>query len=156
MADQPSEEKDSESHLSLYLYYAGQTERLVERRAANSRYFLTVNTAFITILGFAFRHELAGQQPAWLAALPLAGIVVCMIWAQLVRSYRVLTGARFKVIKEMERALPAAPYTEEWQLIKADPAYGGYFSIARLEAVVPWVFAVIYAVLLLAFVIAGI
>ena len=106
-----------------------------------------------TILGLALQHEPLGQ-PAWLAALPLAGIVVCMIWAQLVRSYRVLTGARFKVIKEMEQSLPVAPYTEEWQLIKADPAYGGYFSIAHLESAVPWIFAVIYAVLVLAFVIA--
>ncbi len=123
--------------------------KLIERRAANSRYFLTINTAFVGILGLALEHGPAGNA-YWLVALPFAGIVVCILWAQLTRSYRILTGARYKVISEMETRLPAAPYTDEWRRIKESPDHRGYTSIGRLEALVPWVFAAIYAVLLIA------
>ena len=41
------------------------------------------------------------------------------------------------------------PYSDEWQRIKKSPAYKDYTSISRLEALVPWIFAVIYAVLLI-------
>jgi hypothetical protein len=149
MTDEPIKDEDGSKHLSLYLYYAEQTEKLIERRAAGSRYFLTINTAFVAILGLALKHDPAGNG-AWLLATPLAGIVVCVIWGQLVRSYRVLTAARFDVINKMERRLPAAPYTDEWQLIKHSPAHKGYMSISSLETFVPWVFAAIYAVLLIA------
>ena len=147
-------DEDETSRLSLYLYYAEQTEKLIERRAANSRYFLTINTAFVAILGLAIEHDPDGSR-YWVTALPLAGITVCVLWAQLVRSYRDLTAARFEVINEMETALVVAPYTDEWKRIKQSPAYRGYTSIARLEALVPWVFVTIYAVLLIAPLIVG-
>ena len=143
------DDADGSTLLSLYLYYAEQTEKLIERRNATSRYFLTINTGFVAILGLALQHKPTGAA-AWLVALALAGIAVCVIWAQLTRSYRVLTKARFEVITEMEQRLPAAPYSDEWQRIKQSPAHQGYTSISRLESMVPWVFAVIYAVLLVA------
>ncbi len=154
MTDKGIEDKDGSKFLSLYLYYAEQTEKLIERRAANSRYFLTINTAFVAILGLALEHDPAGNR-YWLIALPLAGIAVCVLWAQLVRSYRVLTAARFEVINEMEARLPTAPYRDEWQRIKNSPGHQGYMSISHLEAAVPWVFAAIYAVLLIAPLIVG-
>lgn len=135
--------------LSLYLYYAGETEKLIERRNATSRYFLTINTGFVAILGLALKY-FEGEQGIWLAALAVAGIAVCGVWWRLIRSYSVLTKARFEVINEMERRLPAKPYTDEWQRIKEDPAFKGYTTISSLEALVPWVFAAIYAVLLVA------
>jgi hypothetical protein len=149
MTDYGLEDKDGSKLLSLHLYYAEQTEKLIERRAANSRYFLTINTGFVAILGLALKHDPAGGT-FWLVALPLAGIVACVLWAQLTRSYRILIGARFKVIGEMEARLPVAPYTEEWRRIKESPDHRVYTSISRLEGVVPSVFAVIYAVLLIA------
>jgi hypothetical protein len=51
---------DGATLLSLYLYYAEQTEKLIERRNATSRYFLTINTGFVAILGLALQHKPAG------------------------------------------------------------------------------------------------
>ena len=82
---------------------------------------------------------------------------MCILWAQLTRSYRILTGARYKVINEMETRLPAAPYTDEWRRIKENPDHRGYTTppSPRLEAWVPWIFAAIYAVLLVTSLIVG-
>jgi hypothetical protein len=145
---------DGATLLSLYLYYAEQTEKLIERRNATSRYFLTINTGFVAILGLALQHKPAGGS-AWLVALPVAGIVVCGVWWMLIRSYSILAGAKFEVINEMEQRLPAAPYADEWKRIKESPARKGYASISNLEALVPWVFAAIYAFLLVASLLVG-
>lgn len=136
--------------LKLYLYYAGQTEDLIERRGANSRYFLTVNASLSGVTGALLELEPGGK--LWLAILPIAGIIVCAVWWLLTRSYRILTKARFGVITEMEARLPVAPYTDEWRLIKKGPAYSEYKSIARQEAIVPIIFVALYVIFLIAIV----
>ncbi|MEM7442745.1 MAG: hypothetical protein AAF414_05365 [Pseudomonadota bacterium] len=142
---------DGSKLLRLYLYYAGQTESLVNRRGANSRYFLTVNAGLSSLTGLMLELEPGGK--LWLAILPVAGIVVCAVWWLLTRSYRILTKARFDVITEIETRLPAAPYTDEWQMIKKGPAYSEYKSIARQEAIVPLIFVALYLIFLIAIIV---
>ena len=139
---------DGSMLMKLYLYYAGQTEALINRRGANSRYFLTVNAAISSLTGALLELEPGGQ--FWLVALPIAGIIVCAVWWLLTRSYRILTKARFDVITEMEARFPVAPYTDEWRMIKKGPAYSEYKSIARQEAIVPLVFVGLYVIFLVA------
>jgi len=148
MVDENMEGNDSATRLNLYLYYAQQTEALIERRNGNNRYFLTINTGLVAIISLALKFQPEGGT-AWLVILALAGGIACVIWAALIRSYRMLTKARFAVILDLEKQLPSAPYTDEWQRIKENPVYKGYTSIARLEAAVPWIFVAIYAGLLL-------
>lgn len=148
MATDRIPDADGSMLLKLYLYYAGQTESLINRRGTNSRYFLTVNAALSSLTGALLELEPGGK--IWLAALPIAGIIVCAVWWLLTRSYRILTKARFDVITEMETRLPVAPYTDEWRMIKKGPAYSEYKSIARQEAIVPIVFAALYVVFLIA------
>jgi len=54
------DDADGSTLLSLYLYYAEQTEKLIERRKATSRYFLTINTRFDAVLGLALQRKPAG------------------------------------------------------------------------------------------------
>lgn len=137
--------------LDIYLYYAEQTEKLIERRAANSRYFLTINTAFVSLLGLAIKYGSAAQS-VWLLGVPVAGIAICVVWARLTHSYRILTGARYQVICDLEQRLEFAPYSEEWKRIETEQG-SRYVSISNLERVVPWVFVLIYLILLLSFII---
>ena len=148
MAVEKFPDADGSMLMKLYLYYAGQTEALINRRGANSRYFLTVNAGISSITGALLELEPGGN--FWLVALPIAGIIVCAVWWLLTRSYRILTKARFDVITEMEARFPVAPYTDEWRMIKKGPAYSEYKSIARQEAIVPMVFVGLYVIFLLA------
>jgi hypothetical protein len=139
---------DGSKLLRLYLYYADQTERLINRRGANSRYFLTVNAGLSSLTGLML--ELEPEGTVWLAALPVAGVIVCGVWWLLTRSYRILTKARFDVITDIETRLPAAPYTDEWRMIKKGPAYSQYKSIARQESLVPMIFVALYVIFFIA------
>lgn len=136
-------------YLSIYLQYTSETENLIERRASNSRYFITINAALVSVVGLVLKLE-GGSEPLWLTAVLLSGISVCILWARIILSYRHLTGARFEVIQAMEEFLPTAPYTKEWEMICGDPKYGNYKSISDLERRVPWVLSLLYLILMLA------
>lgn len=151
---EPIKDADGSKFVQVYIYYAAETEKFIERRAATSRYFLTISSALVAILGVVLKYNPAGQS-LWLVSLAAAGILVCALWWRIVRSYSVLTGARFGVIQAMEKRLPASPYTDEWNLVANSGKFRGYRSISALEAWIPWVFAAIYAVLLGASLIVG-
>ena len=151
MTENKIPDEDGSKLLRLYLYFAGQTESLINRRGANSRYFLTVNAALSSVTGLMLELDPGGK--FWLIILPIAGMIVCAVWWMLTRSYRILTKARFDVITEMETRLPAAPYTDEWQMIKKGPAYSEYKSIARQEAIIPIVFVGLYVIFLIAIIV---
>ncbi|WP_207060932.1 hypothetical protein [Motiliproteus sp. SC1-56] len=154
MADNNGSGMDAKNIQELYCFYAEHTELLIERRTANNRYFLTVNTAFVALLGLGIEHAPTGSG-VWLAGLPVAGILACLVWARMTRSYQTLTKARYEVIHEMEQRLPYAPYTREWARIKGDRNYRAYRSIAGLEALIPRIFAALYGVMMAAYVLAG-
>jgi hypothetical protein len=112
-------------------------DRVSSRRALANTFFLTINTGLAALLG-------DGNLRWYVAA---AGIVLCVAWWALLKSYRDLNRAKFEVILELERALPARIYTKEWQLLKPDQPrgrFGAYRELGRIERVVPGVFALIY------------
>ena len=57
MTNDKLDDADGATPLSLYLYFAAQTEKLIERRNPTSRYFLTINAGFVAILGLALQHK---------------------------------------------------------------------------------------------------
>ena len=47
--------------------------------------------------------------------MPAAAGLVSLSWLLLIRSYRNLNKAKFKVISELEDRLPVAPFDREWE-----------------------------------------
>jgi len=83
----------------------------------------------------------------WLIAI--AGIVLSYMWYRLVRSYKDLNTAKFKVVHEIEAQLPLAPYDAEWEAVGRGKAPELYLPFTHVEIYVPWVFFVIHLVVLL-------
>ena len=90
--------------------------------------------------------------------LAAAGIVLCVAWWALLKSYRDLNTAKFGVILAMEQQLPAQIFTDEWQSLRREHTRfalnrealrawsGQYRELGYVERLVPWVFVVIYIV----------
>ena len=87
--------------LTLYQGYIESADRISERRHGANTFFLTVNTALLGITGYL---QAAGAHLLWLVAL--AGVVLGYTWFRLIKSYRSLNTAKFKVIHEIEQQLP--------------------------------------------------
>ena len=130
--------------LEQYKLYVQSAENVSARRVASSRYLLTVNAALVALYGF--QSQLL--EPPWLNVLvPLLGIVVSLLWYRIIVSHRDLNAIKFEIIHKLERQLPVALYTHEWQL--ADAGQGKrYRSVTDIERWVPLIFLALHLVLL--------
>lgn len=144
-------EPDSSITLELYKLAVEMADRISARRATANSFFLTVQTAFVAVLGIAAPS--LESQSLWVSAVvSMAGIALSVSWWLQLRSYRDLNKAKFAVINEMETRLPEKVFTNEWQSLKQDPVRqwrGRYAELGLAERVIPWIFAVLYVVLFL-------
>lgn len=71
--------------------------------------------------------------------------MIAATWWSLLKAYRDLSTARFRVIVAMEEGLPARIYSEEWEHLtsQAGPWRAHYRGLNRIERIVPLVFAAI-------------
>jgi hypothetical protein len=131
-----------EGYLEIYKLAVEMADRISARRAVASSFFLTAQSALVVLVGATTTQD-------WAFALP--GLVLAITWGLLLRSYRLLNGAKFAVIQGMERQLPASPFQDEWDLLDPpDKAWRErYFELGLLERVVPTVFAVAFLIILI-------
>jgi len=139
-------------YFELYSLAVEMADRTSARRLTANTFFVTVNTGLAALLG---AHSFQ-----WYVAV--AGMVLCVAWWALLKSYRDLNDAKFNaVINPMEQRLPARIFSDEWAALKREPVkfalnrsaitqwLGRYWELGVVERVVPVVFALIYLVNLL-------
>ncbi|WP_330459064.1 hypothetical protein OIB37_20550 [Streptomyces sp. NBC_00820] len=143
----PGGEKYQAAVLEQYKLYVEMADRVSARRNLTNTFFLTVNTAFLAGAGTIGRDVLA-EVPDWgLCVAVLAALFQCLVWQLIIRSYKQLNAAKYQVIGELERRLPALPYGEaEWQELGDGGSWGKYVRLTNVELAVPVVFAALYLV----------
>jgi hypothetical protein len=133
--------------LEIYKIYLEMADRISGRREKANAFFLTVNTALIALFA---RNTFIGNttRPDSLQLLvPIAGGVLCYLWHRIVRSYRDLNSAKFKVIHAIERQLPLCPYDAEWESVGRGKNPQLYLPITHVEGIVPWLFLAFHTIL---------
>ncbi|MFZ0257251.1 MAG: hypothetical protein WAN46_16745 [Gammaproteobacteria bacterium] len=131
-----------------YKFFAQSTQHLSERRHAATQIFLSVNTAIFILV--AFRLKIADLE-GWIlviSTLPLflVGVLVCLVWHQLIKHYKSLIGWRYQQLMEMERAMPESHqmYVKEWQAFFRPQDEREKFGFSWLEVWLPRLFIVLY------------
>jgi hypothetical protein len=163
---------EDETRLELYKLAVEMTDRTSARRAGANSFFVTLNAALATAIGLlsaARQPPKQGKLPTFdafgLSVAAIAGIGLALTWWLLLRYYRRLNKAKFEVILEMEQSLPDQPYTKEWAALHPEEAQSAtgnattappswwqrnrHREASVVEQVVPFVFAAIYAVLII-------
>jgi hypothetical protein len=139
-------EKYQDHLLEQYKLFVETSQHTSDKRQNANNYLLTLCsslvTLFVTFLSIFGHHRLN-------VLLPIAGIFVCFIWWSLVNSYKDLNTAKFKVIHEMERQLPVAPFDYEWHVCGKGKDREKYIPLTHLERMVPWMFGALFLVLAL-------
>ena len=137
--------------LDIYKTYLEMTDRISARREKANSFFLAVNTALIAVIA---KGVLSGGDAATNALeflVPVAAGVLCYLWYRIIRSYRDLNSAKFKVIHAIEHQLPLRPYDAEWESVERGKNPNLYLPFTRMEGLVPWLFMALHVV----FVISG-
>ncbi len=72
--------------------------------------------------------------------ISVLGIILCIVWYRLLRSYGQLNTAKFKVIHHIEQHLPIAPYDAEWEVGERGENTKIYQPFTNIEIKIPWIF----------------
>ena len=80
--------------------------------------------------------------------LSIAGILICMIFGLLLNSYKQLNSGKFKVIHEIEQNIPLSLYSYEWEMLGKGKNKKLYYPFSHIELLIPWVFGIVYVVLM--------
>ena len=127
-------------YLELYKLAVEMADRVSSRRTTANTFFLTANTALSAFISTG--------PPDLLWLVSLGGMALCVTWWVLLKSYRDLNEAKFRVIISMEQNLQARIFGDEWKQLKEDRPKGlrgWYAEFNIVERFVPLVFIVLYA-----------
>lgn len=131
--------------LALYQMAVEMADRVSSRRGLANTFFLTINSALLTVAGLAPDWTSRHQSTFGALVLALAGLILSGAWWTLLRSYRQLNQAKFHVINTIEERFPVTPFMSEWQYLTGTrQRWQRYFELGRVERVVPLVYAAIY------------
>jgi hypothetical protein len=129
-----------------YKLYCDSIEKISDRRQNANNYFITINTALITLFGLSFQINMLKSFGWFRPILAFVGIIICTIFWFLLRSYKQMNSGKFKVIHLIEQRLPLALYNYEWEILGKGKDKKIYFPFSHIELLVPWVFGIIYIV----------
>ncbi|MEV7862959.1 hypothetical protein AB0O86_30160 [Streptomyces hirsutus] len=136
--------------LELYKLAVEMADRVSARRGTANAFFLSVQTALVTLVGFGMPK--LSESPWWVSlVVALSGVTLSLAWWMQLRSYRDLNSAKFTVINNLEERLPVRIFTDEWEALKRDPVPGRlkrYAELGTSERIVPLVFALAHLILL--------
>lgn len=139
---------DYKEHLfEQYKLYVESVEKTSDRRQHANNYFITINTALISLIGLSFQIKFFENLAGIKSVLALLGIIICIVFWFLIRSYKQLNTGKFAVIHEIEKHLPLALYKYEWEVLGEGKDDKKYYPFSHVELLIPWVFGTLYAVL---------
>ena len=128
--------------LEQYKVYLESTDRISSRRQNANSFFVTINTALIALVSYMHLGSATSTKYYWLVAL--AGMAISYMWYRLIRSYKDLNDAKFKVIHQIEKKLPLSPFDAEWDLLGRGKDSSIYRPFTHIEIGIPWVFLVLH------------
>ena len=139
-------DKYTDHLIDQYKVYLEMADRISSRRQSANSFFVTLNTALIALVGYINFGENKAISFYWL--ISIAGIVLSFMWYRLVRSYKDLNSAKFKVVHEIEAKLPISPYDAEWEAVGRGENRKLYLPFTHIEIFVPWIFLIIHVIVL--------
>jgi|ERR1700737_1899145 hypothetical protein len=130
--------------LEQYKLCVEMADRISARRGLTNSFFVTLNTGIVGL--FAALHRVPTGTEAWWLAIPLVAILgECYAWFYLVRSYRLLNGAKYRVVGALEERLPASPFWRaEWWALGEGKDRARYWPLSHIEQWIPILFALTY------------
>lgn len=140
--------KQTEILLEQYKLYVQMADNVSNRRAQTNSFYISIITGLLAILSFALDKFSSTIQFIVLLAVGLLGVLLEIVWYINITSYKNLNSGKFKVIHEMEKMLPYACFDREWELLGRGKNKSSYFSLTRVERLIPFLLMVPFVILI--------
>jgi len=125
--------------IEQYKIFVESSEQSSLKRMSSNKFYLAVTSVLGGIAGYLTYIDKIVLSFIFSAI----GIFLCISWGRNISSYKRLNSAKFRVVHELEEYLPAKPFTKEHEHLK------GYYEISDLEKYTPYLFIVLYSIILL-------
>lgn len=140
VSEQAYGEEYRNHYLTLYRDYVSSADSISNRRDTANKFFLTLNTAFLGAKGYIKTD--AAVSPDFAVVQAVVGLLFCLVWWNLIKSYRTLNASKFDVIQQMERHLPLASFTTE-EFVQNSGAHL-HRALTSVEKFLPGVFGILH------------
>jgi len=135
--------------IEIYKIYVEMADRISSRRERANSYFLTINTALVGLVSYLSLSDAGCPFVFTHIPVSIAGIALSYLWYRILKSFRDLNSAKFRVIHEIENYLPLAPYGAEWEVVGRGKDKKLYLPFTHIEKIVPWIFISLHSFVIL-------
>ncbi len=135
------EEIEPEKLFEQYKMFSDTSESLVSRRQNVNSFYITANTALITIAATAFslNSNLISQLIITIA-LSIPGILLNISWLKVLESYSLINSSKMKILGMLEKKLSASLFDAEWEAMSSKYNKKKYVSFSERERQLPIIF----------------
>ena len=134
--------------LEIYKLHAGLADSISKQRATANRFYILVLSGLAVLFSTFLQHK-SGVPIEWLMiGFGIFGLLLAVAWHGVIRSYRQLNTAKFKVLHELEEKLAYPFFKREWELLGEGTDRKIYQQLTVAESRVPIIFGGCFAVLL--------
>lgn len=141
------DKKDPARLFEQYKLFSDTSEALVSRRQNVNSFYITANTAIITIVATAFglNSNLLSQLIITLV-LSFPAILLNFSWLKLLESYSLLNSSKMKILGLLEKELAASLFDAEWQVMGNQYNAKRYVSFSEREKNLPIIFNCVFII----------
>ena len=141
-------ELDKKTLLEQYKIFLQTSETLVQRRQNVNNFYITVNSALISIFSIVSVLGFESLMKCYMGIIfAIIGIILCISWIRILNSYAILNASKMKIISLIEKQLPANLYDAEWRVQSDKLNKRPYVSFTASETRIPKIFICIYIVI---------
>ncbi|MEM8565579.1 MAG: hypothetical protein AAGF85_03915 [Bacteroidota bacterium] len=130
----PNNESDL---IEQYKLYVTMADKVSDRRSKTNQFYITLLSALLVVVSLVVNKDGLVAQNVVLLSIGILGLIICLIWAVNIRSYRKLNTAKFKIIHELETRLNYPGFTIEWEILGKGMDKKNYLQLTRVEALIP-------------------
>lgn len=126
--------------LEQYKLYVDSSKEISARRHNSNTFYLAINSAL-----FGLSSYLSTINVKFVTLIIcLTGVLISYFWRKNIHAYKQLNVAKFKVIHELEKQLPATLFEKEDEHL----GKGGYYELTSVEKNIPLVFIVLFILII--------
>lgn len=132
--------------LEQYKLFLKTSEDLVNRRQNVNSFYISISSALVALMGFLFALDL-GEFARLIIGIVfgLIGIVLSISWSRILSCYGNLNNSKMKIISSIEKHLPLSLFDAEWAALADTLNKKKYISFTESEQIIPRLFGVLYA-----------
>ena len=134
--------------LEIYKLHAELADSVSKQRAVTNRFYVLIFSG-LAVLFSAFLQRKNGVPLGWfMVGFGAFGMLLASAWFIVIRSYCQLNSGKFQVLLALEEKLAYPFFKREWELLGEGKDSKSYRKLTGVEAYVPVIFGICFAVLL--------